>query len=81
MRMSLCPAGKITVFFVAIIFIACERKIPASTNKEIIINFTDVTASAGLADFRHVTGAVGDKWFPESMGSGGGFIDYNGDGW
>ena len=79
--MSLCPSGKITVFFVVIIFIACESKQPASTNNELIINFTDVTASAGLADFRHVTGAIGDKWFPESMGSGGGFIDYNGDGW
>ena len=81
MIMSLCPAGKFTVFFVVIIFIACDSKQPASTNNEIIINFTDVTASAGLANFRHVTGAVGDKWFPESMGSGGGFIDYNGDGW
>jgi len=43
--------------------------------------FTDVTTSAGLGDFRHVTGAFGRKWFPESMGSGAGFIDYNGDGW
>ena len=78
--MSPCPAGKITVFFVVILFIACDSKQPASTNK-MQINFTDVTATAGLANFRHVTGAVGDKWFPESMGSGGGFIDYNGDGW
>ena len=75
------PIIKITVFFVIIIFIACESKRPTSTNNEIMINFTDVTASAGLSKFRHVTGAVGDKWFPESMGSGGGFIDYNGDGW
>ncbi len=43
--------------------------------------FTDVTEQAGLGDFRHVTGAFGETWFPESMGSGGGFIDYNGDGW
>ncbi len=43
--------------------------------------FTETAASTGLSEFRHVTGAVGDKWFPESMGSGGGFIDYNGDGW
>ena len=81
MTMCHCPVGKITVFFVVIIFIACDSKQPASTNNEITINFTDVTASAGLENFRHVTGAVGDKWFPESMGSGGGFIDYNGDGW
>ena len=81
MMMRLCSSGKLTVFVVVIIFIACESKHAVSNNNEIIINFTDVTASAGLADFRHVTGAIGDKWFPESMGSGGGFIDYNGDGW
>ena len=61
--MSLFPAVKITVFFVVILFIACDSKQPASTNK-IQINFTNVTATAGLANFRHVTGAVGDKWFP-----------------
>jgi hypothetical protein len=43
--------------------------------------FTDVTAEAGLRAFRHETGASGQKWFPETMGSGGGFVDYNGDGW
>lgn len=43
--------------------------------------FTDVTREAGLADFRHVTGAFGKKWFPETMGSGCGFLDYDGDGW
>lgn len=43
--------------------------------------FTDVTAEAGLGDFRHDIGAYGEKLFPESMGSGGGFIDYDGDGW
>ena len=47
----------------------------------VAFSFTDVTSSAGLGEFRHVTGAIGDKWFPESMGSGGGFIDYDGDGW
>jgi len=43
--------------------------------------FTDVTEAAGLGTFRHVTGAVGDKWFPETMGGGVGFVDYDGDGW
>ncbi len=45
------------------------------------LTFTEVTREAGLADFRHNTGAAGNRWFPESMGSGGGFIDFNGDGW
>ena len=69
------------IFIISImIFTGCEKKQIAS-NELPQIKFTDITVSAGLADFRHETGAVGDKWFPESMGSGGGFIDYNGDGW
>ena len=44
------------------------------------IIFTDVTAEAGLGDFRHVTGAFGQKWFPETMGAGAGFLDYDNDG-
>ena len=43
--------------------------------------FAEVTGAAGLGDFMHETGATGDRWFPESMGSGGGFFDYNADGW
>ncbi len=46
-----------------------------------IFAFTDVTETAGLEAFRHVTGAFGKRWFPESMGSGCGFVDYDGDGW
>lgn len=53
----------------------------ASPSSEQSLQFTDVTKPAGLKGFRHETGAVGEKWMPESMGSGGGFIDYNGDGW
>lgn len=49
-----------------------QRSVPA---------FTDVTAEAGLADFRHENGGFGKKWYPEMMGSGGGFLDYDGDGW
>ena len=44
------------------------------------LSFTEVTESAGLGSFRHVTGAYGKKLFPEPMGGGGGFIDYDGDG-
>jgi tetratricopeptide (TPR) repeat protein len=51
----------------------------ASTPVE-TIRFTDVTGAAGLA-FHHEAGARGNKWFPETMGAGGGFFDYNGDGW
>jgi hypothetical protein len=46
-----------------------------------IIRFTEVTAQSGLSPFVHATGAFGKKWMPETFGSGGGFIDYDNDGW
>ena len=45
------------------------------------IQLTEITAEAGLGEFRHVTGAFGQKWFPETMGAGAGFLDYDNDGW
>ena len=56
---------------------------PASTAVAVtspIIRFTDVTALAGIA-FTHVAGASGNKWYPETIGAGVGFLDYDGDGW
>ena len=41
--------------------------------------FLDVTAEAGIR-FRHVNGARGDYHLPETMGSGGAFLDYDNDG-
>lgn len=52
----------------------------ADTSASPVLAFEDVTAEANVDDFRHQTGALGEKWFPETMGSGGGFIDYNGNG-
>lgn len=44
------------------------------------MRFRDVTAAAGL-DFHHEAGAgTSHKWYPETMGSGAGFLDYDGDG-
>ncbi len=45
-----------------------------------VVRFVDVTREAGL-EFRHETGARGDKWMPETMGSGCALFDYDGDGW
>jgi hypothetical protein len=42
--------------------------------------FADVTAAAGIR-FRHQSGAAGRKYLPETMGSGGAFLDADGDGW
>ena len=77
--MNLFNIGRIIIIGYAI-FISCDKIKPVDSSTD-QISFTEVTKNAGLAEFRHITGAAGDKWFPESMGSGGGFIDYNGDGW
>jgi len=45
-----------------------------------VVRFTDVTQAAGI-EFVHVTGASGNKWMPETIGGGGAFFDYDGDGW
>ncbi len=52
-----------------------------AASAETPISFTHATELARLADFRHVTGAFGETWFPETMGGGAGFLDYDGDGW
>ncbi|MBT4496452.1 MAG: CRTAC1 family protein [Gemmatimonadetes bacterium] len=43
------------------------------------IRFTDVTAESGI-DFLHTNCATGQKFVPETVGSGGGFLDYDNDG-
>src|SRR5256885_4166487 len=43
------------------------------------VRFTDVTAAAGIR-FRHTSGASGRLYLPETMGAGGAFLDYDGDG-
>lgn len=54
---------------------------PAPLIEKPIPAFTDVTGEAGLGAFKHDNGARGKMYFPEQMGSGGGFVDYNGDQW
>jgi len=43
------------------------------------VRFTDITRDAGI-DFVHTNGAYGERLLPETMGGGGGFIDYDNDG-
>jgi enediyne biosynthesis protein E4 len=43
------------------------------------VRFTDITREAGI-NFMHINGAFGSKWMPETVGSGGGFLDYDNDG-
>ena len=42
--------------------------------------FVDVSQEAGLS-FRHVNGSSAKKYLVETMGSGGGFLDFDNDGW
>ncbi len=51
------------------------QKLPAPTS----VTFTDVTKQAGI-NWQNVTGATPEKYLIETMGGGGGFLDYNGDG-
>ena len=52
----------------------------AATQQPTTVHFTDVTASAGIK-FHHNAGKAGQKYLPETMGSGVAFFDADGDGW
>ena len=60
---------------------ASEGEAPPVDSAGRALAFTEVTAEAGLGDFRHRRGQSGEKWLPETMGAGGAFVDYNDDGW
>ena len=70
--------------FCMLFFIGCGGsnidKPVLKSNDSNEIQFKDVTEEAGLGEFKHENGAFGAKWFPETMGAGGGFIDFNNDG-
>lgn len=53
---------------------------PAAQSLTPGFRLVDVTNSAGI-QFRHNSGAYGDKLLPETLGSGCAFLDYDGDGW
>lgn len=53
---------------------------PRETNPAPPFRFVDVTRRAGLRWLHHPC-RTGRKYLPETMGGGGGFIDYDADGW
>ena len=55
---------------------ACVVGLSAATP----VDFTDATEAAGIR-FAHTTGAFGEKFMPETFGSGVLWLDVNGDGW
>ena len=83
---AISPGTALAVVLLAGIVSACGGS-PAETEEAPESSFADrlsfenVTEAAGLSGFRHETGAFGLIWFPESMGSGAAFFDYDGDGW
>ncbi len=56
----------------------CRRG--ADTGRVSPIRFTDVTAASGVR-FTHRHGGSGRHYYVETMGGGGAFLDYDGDGW
>ncbi len=60
-------------------FSGVEIEEPVTTGFPSVI-FVDATAAAGI-DFRHATGAFGEKYLPETMGAGVVFFDFDGDHW
>jgi hypothetical protein len=52
----------------------------AATSPANKVQFTDVTAHAGIK-FVHNAGKEGKKYLPETLGSGAAFFDADGDGW
>ncbi len=56
------------------------RSAPAApaVRPSIEVRFIDATDAAGL-EFRHRHCGTGEKYMPETMGSGGAFLDYDGD--
>jgi hypothetical protein len=53
---------------------------PAVPSPAIKVQFTDVTAPAGIK-FVHNAGKAGKKYLPETLGAGAAFFDADGDGW
>jgi hypothetical protein len=56
--------------------VAAAASLPQSPQ----IVMTDITAQAGVK-FTHNSGRAGKKYLPETLGSGGAFIDYDNDGY
>ncbi len=57
------------------LLVSAGRFVAAETAQ---VEFVDVAGQAGI-DFVHINGASGRKYFPETMGGGVAFVDYDGD--
>lgn len=81
------PHACLLLLLAALIIAACngseawDEKTAQESAHALSIEYSDVTAEVGLEEFVHENGAVGKYWMPETFGGGGGFIDFDGDGW
>lgn len=76
------PFPHFLIFFLLLLSVACgspDRKEVASTALP-EVQFTDIVPSCGIT-FKHTDGRTGRYYFVETVASGGGFIDYNNDGY
>ncbi len=58
---------------------APSAAVPPVPTPTAALPFAEKAAATGI-DFRHVSGARGDKWMPETMGGGVAVLDYDSDG-
>ncbi len=65
---------------IGIALIGAGLAVTAATSPANHVQFTDVTAQAGI-NFVHNAGKSGKKYLPETLGSGAAFFDADGDGW
>ena len=79
-RICLCVTPRLPKYYVltcllglsVILYTGCASPEPKWT-------FVEITEEAGLGDFRHINGAEGNWYMPETFGAGAVFFDYNND--
>jgi len=79
-EMSLGAAGRSACATIRIAAIFAFAAFAAGETPGIPVQFTDVTAQAGI-HFVHNAGRSGKKYLPETTGAGCAFFDFDGDGW
>ena len=77
---SSCPRFLVR-FILPILFLSCNfsNNAPDPDAMRPGMQFTDIAPSSGIS-FQHANGKTGRYYFLETVASGGGFVDYDGDG-
>jgi hypothetical protein len=79
-RAALTVAGPAVLLIALAVAAQPAAKKASPPGKSGGVRFADVTAAAGIR-FVHNSGRAGKKLLPETLGSGGAFLDFDGDGW